>query len=185
DLAVGDAPPAPAPRVDLARHKHFGDIEAGLLSSPARPVAGFETELVLELARDGHPLTDLELLLGSEVHVATWRLDGRHFGHAHTYTPHMAAMMAQMHDRGVDAATRDARMRELMIEMIDMPAELVFPGPRVPVRHVFPAPGIYAVFFHCAPAGVARVFDFQLEVIAPGADADTHIESMVTPESHH
>ncbi|MEQ8660197.1 MAG: hypothetical protein RLW62_05220 [Gammaproteobacteria bacterium] len=185
DFVVGAAPPPPAPRVDLARSRRFGEFAATLHTSPRMPVAGFESEIVLELARDGEPVTDLALLLGSEVHVALWRLDGEHFGHAHSYTPHMAAMMDAMHDRAADAATRDARMSELMVAMIDMPAELVFPGPRVPVRLVFPAPGIYAVFLHCAPGGTPQVFDFQLDVIAHAAGVDTRIDAMRLPPPSH
>jgi hypothetical protein len=140
---------------------------------------------VLELARDGAPVTNLELLLGSEVHVALWRVDGEHFGHAHSYTPHMAAMFADMHDRSLDAATRAARMAAMMVAMIDMPAELVFPGPRIPVRLVFPEPGVYAVFMQCAPGGQPTVFDFMVEV-APYVDGmDTRIEAMVLPASDH
>lgn len=185
DIVVGDDPPAPAPRVDLARHKVFGVYTAQLHTSPPAPVAGFETELVLELERDGRPVTDLALLLGSEVHVALWRLDGRHFGHAHSYTPHMAAMMNAMHDREAEPDARARRMSELMVAMIDMPAELVFNGPRIPVHHVFPAPGIYAVFLQCAPGGRAQVFDFQIEVAEYADGMDTRVESMVTPAPAH
>jgi hypothetical protein len=131
------------------------------------------------------PVTDLELLLGSEVHVALWRIDGEHFGHAHSYTPHMAAMLSAMHDREVDAATRARRMSEMMVAMIDMPAELVFSGPRVPVRLVFPAPGIYVVFLQAAPGGSPRVFDFMVEVAPYEAGMDTSIDSMVTPANDH
>ena len=185
DIVVGDDPPPPTPRIDLARVKTFGRYTATLHTSPTRPVSGFETELVLELERDGQPVTDLALLLGSEVHVALWRLDGRHFGHAHSYTPHMAAMMNAMHDREAEPRTRARLMSELMVAMIDMPAELVFSGPRIPVHHVFPAPGVYAVFLQCAPGGRAQVFDFQLEVAEYTDGMETGIESMVTPAAAH
>jgi len=185
DIVIGDDPSPATPHVDLARRKAFGRYTAALYTSPQLPVAGFETELVLELEHDGDPVTDLALLLGSEVHVALWRLDGRYFGHAHSYTPHMAAMMDAMHDRESDPRTRARRMSELMVAMIDMPAELVFSGPRIPVHHVFPAPGIYAVFLQCAPGGRARVFDFQVDVAEYADGMETRIESMVAPAAAH
>ncbi|MGE0484215.1 MAG: hypothetical protein AB7Q81_08735 [Gammaproteobacteria bacterium] len=185
DLVVGDPGPPPEVVVDLARAKQVGPYSAQLGVSPTQPVAGFETELVLELARDGAPVTDLQLLLGSEVHVALWRADGEHFGHAHSYTPHMAAMFADMHDRTLDAATRAERMAAMMVAMIDMPAELVFPGPRIPVRLVFPEPGVYAVFMQCAPGGVPAVFMFMVEVAPYVAGMDTRIESMVESPTEH
>jgi len=185
DIAVGEPAPQLPVVVDLARERAFGAYRARLDVSPATPVAGFETELVLDLTRDGQPVTDLELLLGSEVHVALWRIDGTHFGHAHSYTPHMAAMLESMHDRAVDAATRAARMAEMMVAMIDMPAELVFPGPRVPIRIVFHAPGTYAIFLQAAPGGKPQVFDFMLEVVSHAEGMDTRVESMVEPAADH
>ncbi|MCB1748586.1 MAG: hypothetical protein KDK06_15510 [Gammaproteobacteria bacterium] len=181
DLVVGDPGPPAEVVVDLAREKQVGPYSAHLEVSPAVPVAGFETELVLDLAREGVPVTDLQLLLGSEVHVALWRVDGEHFGHAHSYTPHMAAMFAEMHDRQLDPAARAERMAQMMVAMIDMPAELVYPGPRIPVRLVFPEPGVYAVFMQCAPGGEPRVFEFMVEVARFVEGMDTHIDSMVVP----
>lgn len=185
DIHVGEPTAQQPVVVNLARERDFGAYRARLDVSPATPVAGFETELVLDLTRDGQPVTDLELLLGSEVHVALWRIDGTHFGHAHSYTPHMAAMLASMHDRTADAATRAARMAEMMVAMIDMPAELVFSGPRVPIRLVFHAPGTYAIFLQAAPGGTPQVFDFMLEVVPYVEGIDTQIESMVEPAADH
>ena len=185
DLSVGEVTAPPAVRVDLTRTIAVGPYRAELAVSPRQPVAGFETELVLELTRGDQPVTDLVLLLGSEVHVALWRIDGEHFGHTHSYTPHMAAMLAAMHDRGADAATRARRMAEMMVEMMHMPAELVFPGPRVPVRVVFPAAGTYVIFLQAAPGGTATVFRFMLEVAPYREGMPTAIESMVTPASDH
>jgi hypothetical protein len=178
DIKVG-AGSAPQPQVNLEREKVFGAYRARLSASPALPVAGFETELVLELARDSVPVTDLQLVLGSEIHVAVWRLDGQYFGHTHSYTPHMAMMMASMHDRAKDAPTRARLMSEMMLAMMDAPAQLVFSGPRVPVHYVFPEPGTYALFLHCAPGGEPRVFDFMVDVVAHAEGLDTHIESIV------
>lgn len=183
DFVVGDPPAqAPGPRVvELSRARTRGPYAATLRSSPAAPVAGYETELVLALSRDGAPVTDLALLLGSEVHVAVWRSDGQDFGHTHSYTPHMAMMLADMHAREVDPATRAARLADLMAAMIDMPVELVFPGPQVPVRYVFPAAGLYQVYLQCAPGGVPEVFHFMVEVIEHAPGVDTRLESMVDP----
>ena len=87
DITVGDIP-APEPiDIDLKRDITVRDVSARLSTSPAQVVAGFETELVLELSRAGMPVTDLALLLGTEVHVALWRTDGR-FLVTPTVTPH-------------------------------------------------------------------------------------------------
>ena len=181
DLQVGDAPLVLPVGVDLQREKVIGPYHANLAVSPAVPVAGFATELVLELVRDGEPVSDLELILGSEVHVALWRIDGKHFGHTHTYTPHLATMMAAMHDRTKDPKTRAELMTKMMVEMIDMPAELIFHGPQIPVRYVFSEPGTYAIFLHCAPGGRPQVFDFMLEIAQYRDGADTQINSIVNP----
>jgi len=68
--------------------------------------------------------------------------------------------------------------------MVDMPAELVFPGPRVPLRYVFAEPGVYHLFLQCAPAGRPVVFHFQVEVVAHRPGIDTVVESMVAPVHH-
>ncbi|MFT4564894.1 MAG: hypothetical protein ACI9BW_004664 [Gammaproteobacteria bacterium] len=185
DIAVGDPPGAPNVQVDLAREISRGRYRASLSVSPTIPVAGFETELVLKLARDDKPVTDLELILGSEAHVALWRTDGQQFGHTHSYTPHMAAMMARMHDRTIDPQTRAKAMTEMMIEMSNMPSELVFKGPHVPLRFVFAEPGTYAVFVQCAPGGTAEVFDFMLEVEAYRDGMTTDIDPWISPSTHH
>ena len=185
DIAVGDPPDEPNVPIDLTREISRGRYRASLSVSPPIPVAGFETELVLELARDDQPVTDLELILGSEAHVALWRTDGSQFGHTHSYTPHMAAMMSRMHDRTIDPQTRAKAMTEMMIGMSNMPSELVFEGPHVPLRFVFAEPGTYAVFIQCAPGGTAEVFNFMLEVEAYREGMTTAIDPWVSPNAHH
>jgi len=172
--AAAGPPPETAPK--LSRTVTVDDFEARLSTSPALPVAGHEVELVLELTRAGQPVQNLELLLGAEVHVAVWRLDGAHFGHTHSYTPEMAAMMRDM------AAHPGSHSAAMMIEMMSRPAKLVYPGPLIPIRHVFPEPGIYQLFLQCAPGGEPRVFPFKIEVGPWRKDADTRLQSRV-PET--
>ncbi len=182
DVTVGTPPPADgAPPADLSRTREVDGVLATLSMSPRVPVAGYETELVLNLARGGVPVTDLGLILGSEVHVALWREDGQHFGHTHSYTPHMASMLRAMHDKGADPARRARMMADMMVMMMNMPAELVFHGPEIPVHYVFPEPGVYHLFMQCAPAGQPRVFHFALEVAAFAEGMETQIDSIVTP----
>jgi hypothetical protein len=185
DIEVGDPSDEPTVAIDLVREITRGQYHASLSVSPVIPVAGFETELVLELARNDKPVTDLELILGSEAHVALWRTDGQQFGHTHSYTPHMAAMMARMHDRTLAPQARAKAMTDMMIEMSNMPAELVFKGPSIPLRYVFAEPGTYAVFIQCAPGGAAEVFSFMLEVAAYRDGMSTDIEPWVSPNAHH
>ncbi len=183
DLTVGDPPERPRALPPVRLVQDSADYHGRLQLSPARPVAGFETELVLELVQGGAAVTDLALSLGSEAHVAVWRDDGSDFGHTHSFTPHMAEMLAAMHGAGGDPATRARRLVEMMTQMMNMPSELVYPGPRIPLRYVFPSPGRYHVFIQCAPGGVARVFDFVVDVVAHAEGMDTRVDSMV-PAGH-
>lgn len=175
EFRTRNAPDGPAPQADPRPNNSVtrDGFEARLSTSPVQPVAGHEAELVLELTRAGRPVEDLELLLGAEVHVAVWRLDGAHFGHTHSYTPAMAAMMRDM------AAHPGSHSAAMMIEMMSRPASLEYRGPVVPIRHTFPEPGIYQLFLQCAPAGVPRVFPFKVEVGAWREGSDTRIESRV------
>lgn len=172
DLAIGRGGTKGAAPADLSRTRRVGDYSATLTSSPAVPVAGHEAELVLDLMRDGAPVTDLALWLGAEVHMAIWREDGEHFGHTHSYTPEMARMMATMHADGAHSAA-------MMLKMMAAPARLAYPGPRVPARHVFPTPGTYRLFCQLAPGGEAVVFPFAVSVVADDGNVDTRVESIV------
>lgn len=171
DLAVGRGGTDTAAAADLSRTRRVGNYSATLTSSPAEPVAGHEAELVLELTGDGEPVTDLALWLGAEVHIAIWREDGEHFGHTHSYTPEMARMMAA-HADGTHSAA-------MMMTMMAAPARLVYPGPRVPARHVFPTPGTYRLFCQLAPGGESVVFPFAVSVVADDGNVDTRVESIV------
>jgi hypothetical protein len=148
-----------------------------LRTSPDPPVAGYDTELVCYLTRNGTPVTDLHLYLGTEVHMAAWRLDGEHFGHQHTYTPEMAAMMAMMRDH----TSAPDHMARMMVQLMRGPAKQVYSGPDLPVHHVFPAPGVYTLFFESAPAGKPLVADFMVEVAAYSEGTDTTVRSIVSP----
>lgn len=170
DVTVGVAGPVQGPVQATDRREDVaGAYRATIAVTPAQPVAGFETAIELTLTRDGLPVTDLALHLGSELHGAVWREDGRYFGHLHSYTPRVAAIMALAHDRDVPASERGGRIAEMMVQLMCLEAEQVFPGPAVPVRYVFPEPGRYHVFLETAPGGTPRVFDFVLDVAAPGA----------------
>lgn len=160
DLSIGNPHDEDVVKINLAREQTVGPYRARLAVSPAQPVAGAETELILELARDGQPVTDLKLFLGTEAHVALWRIDGENFGHTHSYTPEMAAMMAAMHGHVMNAQ----EAADMMLKMMSGSPKLNFPGPRVPVHYTFPSPGVYALFIQVAPRGEPRVFGFMLEV---------------------
>lgn len=173
DFDVGVAPTSPVVKIDLTRAKTVAGYHASLTLSPNLAVAGVETELVLELAHENQPVTNLQLLLGAEVHVALWKIDGEHFGHTHSYTPQMAAMMRAM------AGHPGAHSAAMMLKMMSAPAKLVYPGPRIPIRYTFPTPGTYQLFLQCAPGGVTTVFPFMLRVVAHRAGLDTVINSIV------
>lgn len=176
DLHIGEREAARAPAAaDLARERRVGPYTATLDVSPAVPVAGHEAELVVTLARDGRPVENLALWLGAETHLAIWREDGEHFGHAHSYTAAMARMMSAMQSHRMDAAHTAA----MMLEMMKQPATLEYPGPRVPVRHTFPSAGRYRLFFQFAPGGEVLLVPFVLDVVADDGRVDTRIESIV------
>ena len=176
DLQLGDDASAasrpPTATASRADEQVIDDFTARLRHSPATLKAGRETELVLALARDGAPVTDLELILGAEVHAAIWRADGTDFGHTHSYTPAMAEMMRDM------AAHAGQHSAAAMIALMSAPAELVYRGPEVPLRYTFPRAGVYHLFLQCAPNGIPEVFHFSVEVGEPD-DSDARIESIV------
>lgn len=162
DLDVGEPASSLPQVVDLARTQTVGPYAATLSLAPAAPLVGQEVELLLTLARDGQPVSNLQLWLGSEVHAALWRMDLREFAHTHSYTPEMAAMMAQMQGHRMSAAESAA----MMLAMSSKPAQLAFPGPAVPLRFTFPSAGIWVIFCQLAPGGEPVVFRFMLDVNA-------------------
>lgn len=148
-------------------------IEARLnfASQPIR--AGVEMALEASFTRNGEPVTDLQLHLGTEMHGAIWRQDGKHFGHLHSYTPKVAALLQQAHDESVAPTERGARIQEMMVQLMCLDAELVFPGPSIPIRYVFPADGRYVMFLQVSPQGVPKVFRFIVNVIGDSVTAGT------------
>ncbi|HXG20154.1 MAG TPA: hypothetical protein VNN62_13910 [Methylomirabilota bacterium] len=162
---------------DLRREKSFGPYQASLTTSPDPPIVGHDAELVCRLTRDGAPVTNLQLYLGTEVHMASWRIDGEHFGHEHTYTPEMARMMTVMKDH----TSNPDHMARMMVQMMRRPAKQAYFGPDLPVHHVFPASGVYKIYFETAPAGKALVADFMVKVVDYEEGMDTTVRSIVTP----
>lgn len=178
-VPVGGGDVQTPPVEDLRREKTIGAYQVSLRTSPDPPVAGHDTELVCHLRRDGAPVTELKLYLGTEVHMASWRIDGTQFGHQHTYTPDMAAMMAMIKDHASDPT----HMARMMVQMMRGPAKQVYHGPDLPVHHVFPTPGVYVVFFESAPHGKPLVADFMVNVVEYAEGMDTTVRSIVTPAS--
>ncbi len=162
DFVVGEAAAATTPRLEPRRVANSGGYRFSLSVDPDPPVAGKEARLVCRIeTAAGEPVTDLAMVLGSEVHLATWRNDGEHFGHTHAWTPEMAAMMGQMRDMAAMGHDTGAGMAAMMMAT---PAVQRFYGPEVPLRHVFPEPGVYAIFLDLAPGGRRTVADFVLRV---------------------
>lgn len=164
DFVVGEAgagePAALVPR----RESIAGGYRFLLSVDPDLPVAGRRAELVCRIETvAGEPVTDLAMVLGSETHLATWRSDGEHFGHEHPWTPEMAAMMQAMEDRAGLAADGGDAVAAMMMRMAGSGTQH-FHGPEVPLRHIFPEPGIYKLFLDLAPGGRRTVADFVLRV---------------------
>ena len=169
-------------QVDVAREKDFGPYRVTLRTSPDPPVAGHEVELVCEFSRAGSPVTDMGLYLGTEVHMASWRLDGEHFGHQHTYTPEMAAMMEMMRNHEQTVKMK-AQMDAMMVRLMSGPAKQVYYGPQIPVHHVFPTPGLYKLFFETAPGGKRLVTDFTVQVVEYDEGVNITMQSIVPTPS--
>lgn len=175
NLQLGETtavPPDPAEPPSRVYEQVVDDYSARLRHSPPMLKAGREAELVLSLARESAPVTNLELILGAEVHAAIWREDGEDFGHTHSFTPAMAEMMRDM------SAHPGQHSAAAMIALMSRPAELVYPGPEVPLRYTFPRAGTYHLFLQCAPGGIPEVFHFVVEV-EEADDTDARIESIV------
>lgn len=164
DIQVGAKKTRKTNDIELSRTQTNGDYVASLSVSPEIPIAGLETNLVLHLKHGDQPVTDLNLHLGSELHGATWRDDGRYFGHLHSHTPKIAAILNLAHDRSEETKTRGAGIQEMLVQLMCLPAELVFHGPAIPMLYVFPAPGRYHLFLQVAPAGKPSVFHFAVDV---------------------
>ena len=69
----------------------------------------------------------------------------------------------------------------MMVQLMCLDAELVFPGPKVPIKYVFPAPGRYVVFLEVAPETTPRVFKFGLEVTAAPLESATMVRRASAP----
>jgi hypothetical protein len=63
------------------------------------------------------------------------------------------------------------------------PAKQVYTGPELPVHHIFPTPGVYKLFFECAPGGKPLVADFMVKVVEYNEGVDTTVHSIVTPSA--
>ncbi len=159
--------PAPIPKPRYVDRQEAYQADLHVASIPL--IAAQEVDLTVRLTRDRLPIRDLKLYLGSEAHVALWRTDGAHFGHTHAYTSAMAKLSRHLRE-APDAES----MSRMMAAMMSTPAQLEFPGPEIPLKYRFPAPGLYVVFVQLAPGGKPRVFDFVVEVGAASAHERDH-----------
>ncbi len=168
--------PGPSPEPDFRQEKQFGAYRVALRTSPSPPIAGHEVEIVCHLtSAEGVPVRNLGLYLGTEVHMASWRLDGEHFGHQHTYTAEMARFMEGMRGHSMSSD----QMARLMVQLMSRPAKQEYFGPDVPLHHVFPTAGVYKVFLELAPNGEYLPVDFLVTVAEYTDDADTTIHSIL------
>jgi hypothetical protein len=175
DVKVGDSgkPGEASPQLKPALEDTVGEFSALLEIPHAGLNAGFETPLVFSVTRNGIPVTDLALYLGTEMHGAIWRADGKHFGHLHSYTKKVAALLELAHQRDSDASKHGALLQEMMVQLMCLQAELEFPGPSIPMRYVFSESGRYVIFVQVAPRGTPVEFKFVVDVGAAIANSQT------------
>ena len=69
----------------------------------------------------------------------------------------------------------------MVLQMMSLPPELVYPGPRVPVRHTFPEAGDYVLFAQFAPGGAPIHFRFLVRVAEAGPEVAPALQSIVQP----
>lgn len=165
DISVGEKNSLTSISHKKIKHSFVvGDYHAKLLFYKQKVTAGEQTEFEIIIDRNNIPVDNLELHLGSEAHVAMWRIDGDYFGHTHSYTPQMRTTMATMQHDDQLGKHSTKEMRSLMYLAMSMPKELIFKGPNIPFLHTFPEPGTYVIFIECAPDGIPIVFNFTVDV---------------------
>jgi hypothetical protein len=159
DFVVGEAGTSKPAVLVPRRESMIGGYRFVLSVAPDPPVAGRMVDLRWRIETvAGEPVTDLAMVLGAEAHLATWRGDGEDFGHEHPWTPEMAAMMQAMQDGSADPDAMAAMMR------MASSGKQYYHGPELPLRHIFPEPGVYKLFLDVAPGGHRMVADFVLRV---------------------
>ena len=82
-----------------------------------------------------------------------------------------------------DHMSNPNHMAKMMVQLMRGPAKQVYWGPTLPVHHVFPAPGVYKIFFECAPGGKPIVLDFMVRVVEYSEGMDTTVHSIVPPSA--
>jgi hypothetical protein len=119
EVQVSGEHPATKNLSDLSREKTVGDYTIKLETEKNIQV-GKETQLDFYIEENHKPVTDLQMYLGSEVHVFIVHENLTEMDHTHTYIPGHGIHVANMTQR--------------------------YTGPRIPVRHAFTSEGIHAIF---------------------------------------
>lgn len=103
--------------------KEFDDGSVGYdisMSAIGQVEVGKESEISFSLMKDGSPIRDLQMYLGSEMHVFVAKMDLSKAGHTHAYRPGHAMHFGNMSQ--------------------------VYYGPNIPMRYTFQDSGRYALF---------------------------------------
>lgn len=134
---VGNGTKMGAPQLDYSRNGTFDGYDVSINLSE-EPVAGKEVEIDYHLSQNGSDVRDLQLLLGTETHVAIFKDDLSTAGHTHAYIPGH------------------------FVHLVAMPQK--YTGPNVPVRYTFTDPGNYVVFAQFKDHGQIITTKFALHV---------------------
>ena len=116
---VQGEPVFPKPNYNFLRAKNFGGYEVNLTAVKNIPV-GTEVNLDYSISKDGKPVSDLQMLYGTEMHIVIVKDDFTSGDHTHSYIPG--------HYIHFGNATQK------------------YFGPSIPVRHTFNSSGTYVVF---------------------------------------
>jgi hypothetical protein len=128
------------PRYDYSTTKEYVPYEVSL-EKPAQIEAGKEVALSYHLKENGQDIHDLQMYLGSEVHLFVVKDDFTFAGHTHSYIP------------GHDFHTGNMTQH--------------YVGPTVPVKLTFPSPGTYALFGQFEHNNSIITTQFLVEVGTP------------------
>jgi hypothetical protein len=108
------------------------------LQGPEKIVNGEEASFVYHIEKDGEDVKNLEMFLGSEIHILSIRDDLSLAGHAHAYVPGHSIHYGNMTQR--------------------------YFGPNIPVRYTFPSAGEYAIFGQFQHDGEVVTTKFMVKV---------------------
>ncbi|HLC32417.1 MAG TPA: hypothetical protein VJJ82_01185 [Candidatus Nanoarchaeia archaeon] len=139
---------------DFSRTKQFGNHTIELRGAEA--VKTGANDFTLYISKD-MPVTDLQMYLGSEAHIAAIREDLQFGGHTHAYMP---GGMSHLNMVGMQH----------------------YYGPEIPFEYTFSEPGAYALIGQFRHNNTVVTTNFLVNVTGEQFDTDEHSHTQETAE---